>query len=317
MERIKIDEPRWDQTTYQGRANHFFTTTNPLNLLCSDKELDKAKEIVVKYRKDGQLNGLTIGDLWKAKHVYDSAFHPDTGEKMLIIGRMSAQVPCNMFITGCMMTFYRTTPAVVFWQWINQSFNAIVNYTNRSGNSPITNQQLGTSYALATSGALVTALGLNSLTKSMSPIIGRLVPFAAVAAANCVNIPLMRMHEIQKGITVSDEHGNVLGESSIAAKWGITQVVLSRIGMASPGMVLPPLLMNYLDRKGFLKRFPWSAAPIQVTLCGVLLTFATPMCCALFPQKASISVDSLEPELQAKIRQSPTAPSVVYYNKGL
>lgn len=31
------------------------------------------------------------------------------------------------------------------------------------------------------------------------------------------------------------------------------------------------------------------------------MTFATPMCCALFPQKASISVESLEPELKVSI----------------
>ncbi|KAK7081184.1 Sideroflexin-1 [Halocaridina rubra] len=316
MSRLNIEEPRWDQGTYEGRAKHFFTITNPLNLLCSSSQLDNAKNIVERYRKGEELT-LTENEIWRAKHIYDSAFHPETGEKMTLIGRMSAQVPMNMTITGCMLTFYKTTPAVVFWQWINQSFNAIVNYTNRSGDSPISLQQLGTSYVLATGGALATALGLNSMVKNLPPLIGRLVPFTAVAAANCVNIPMMRMRELQEGVALIDENGNKVGQSKTAAVRGITAVWISRVMMAAPGMVLPPILMNMLEKRGTLRRMPWISAPLQVFLCGVCLTFATPACCALFPQKASIAVSSLETEVQEQIRKLPSAPDVVYYNKGL
>ncbi|XP_066999013.2 sideroflexin-3 [Anabrus simplex] len=315
--KINIDEPRWDQSTYWGRARYYFTTTNPLNLLVSDKRLDEAKEIVTKYRRKGDMGNLTEDELWRAKEIYDSAFHPDTGEKMMLIGRMSAQVPMNMTITGCMMTFYKSAPAVIFWQWVNQSFNAIVNYTNRSGGSPITNDQLAESYALATGGALITALGLNSLVKRAPPIVGRWVPFAAVAAANCINIPMMRLQELKEGIPVNDEKGKKLTMSKVAAQHGIGAVTISRISMAAPGMALTPVVMDYLEKRGTLCRYPWSNAPIQILLCGFFLTFATPMCCALFQQKASISVDQLEPEAQQVIKKKSPPPEIVYYNKGL
>ncbi|KAJ8408776.1 hypothetical protein AAFF_G00245940 [Aldrovandia affinis] len=314
---LNIKEPRWDQETFMGRAKHFFTVTDPRNILLSNEQLEHARQIIHDYRQGVVSPGLTEDELWRAKYIYDSAFHPDTGEKMLLIGRMSAQVPMNMTITGCMMTFYKTTSAVVLWQWINQSFNAIVNYTNRSGDAPITVSQLGTAYVSATTGAVATALGLNALTKHVSPLIGRFVPFAAVAAANCINIPLMRQRELKHGIPIMDENDNRLGESTKAAQQAISQVVVSRILMASPGMAIPPFLMNTLEKRAFLKRFPWMSAPIQVGLVGFCLVFATPLCCALFPQKSSMSVSRLEPELQEKIRASHPGVERVYFNKGL
>lgn len=50
----------------------------------------------------------SVDELYNAKYLVDSAYHPDTGEKMFILGRMSAQVPMNMMITGCKSSFLLT-----------------------------------------------------------------------------------------------------------------------------------------------------------------------------------------------------------------
>uniref|UniRef100_A0A1B6EGL8 Sidoreflexin n=1 Tax=Clastoptera arizonana TaxID=38151 RepID=A0A1B6EGL8_9HEMI len=319
LPKVNLDEPRWDQNTYVGRVKYFFTTTNPLNILATPKQLEEAKRIVKAYKAGEKLpKDMTMKEVYKAKDLYDSAFHPDTGEKMILIGRMSAQVPMNMVITGCMMTFYKSNLAVVFWQWFNQSFNAIVNFTNRSGDSKLTTAQIFTSYLGATGGAVCTALYLNRLASQAPSILGRFVPFTAVAAANSINIPLMRINELRNGVQVFDENGNKLGHSKKAAQTGIISVLVSRIVMASPSMIFTPIIMNYLEHKDILlKKYPRSAAPLQTLICGFFLTFATPMACALFSQKSKKKVSSLEIELQKRIQEINPSIEFVYFNKGL
>uniref|UniRef100_A0A8D0BJP3 Sidoreflexin n=1 Tax=Salvator merianae TaxID=96440 RepID=A0A8D0BJP3_SALMN len=316
--RFNIDAPRWDQNTFIGRVKHFFNITDPRTLLVSERELDSAKVLVESCRVGTVPPGTTQEHLFYAKKLYDSAFHPDSGEKMNLIGRMSFQVPGGMAITGFMLQFYRTVPAVVFWQWVNQSFNAIVNYTNRNAASPITVKQIGVAYFTATSTALATAVGLNLYTKKAPSLVARWVPFVAVAAANCVNIPLMRQQELINGITVTDENDNPLGKSKKAAVKGITQVVISRITMAAPGMILLPIIMERLEKYPFMKNIHFLHAPLQTVLVGGFLIFMVPVACALFPQRSSIAVSQLEPDLRESIvaKYGDKVP-YVYFNKGL
>ncbi|PIC46160.1 hypothetical protein B9Z55_005942 [Caenorhabditis nigoni] len=313
-----ISSPRWDQNTFQGRMYHFFSTANCLNLFVSNATLEKARNIVLDYKQGKYDPNMTVDELWRAKTLYDSAFHPDTGEKMFILGRMSAQVPCNMLITGGMLTFYQKLPHVIFFHWINQSFNAIVNYTNRSGVHKQDDRTLFLSYCGATTGALSCALSFNFLLKKWKnapPLLARLVPFAAIAFANAINIPMMRNKEFTSGIPVEDADGRTMGFSTVAPEYAIPQVVLSRVGMAVPNMVLGPVILEQLSKAAWYT--PAMAAPLQTLLCGFMLAFSTPICCALFPQKSSIQVDQLELPLQEYINKLPNPPKTVYYNKGL
>lgn len=131
------------------------------------------------------------------------------------------------------------------------------------------------------------------------------------------NRTLVLFRELQQGVELFDENNEKMGVSKTAATHGITAVVLSRISMATPGMLFTPILATFLEKKGVLKRFPWANAPIQTLFCGLCLTFATPLCCALYSQRASIRVDQLEADVQEGIKKRNPDLKVVYYNKGL
>lgn len=207
-----------------------------------------------------------------AKKLYGSAFHPDTGELQNFVGRMSFQMPGGFIITAGMLNFYKSVPAVVLWQWINQSFNALVNYTNRNANSTLSVNQMAGAYVMATSSALVAALGCKSYwSRTAGPIMQRYVPFAAVATANCINIPLMRQQEVLQGIMLCDENGKKIGTSKVAAAKGISQVVFSRIVMAIPGMVLLPYITAQMEKHvSLFQRRPWVSGPFQLVVNGLL-----------------------------------------------
>lgn len=100
-------------------------------MLClkTDQELDEAKSlrssylwvvinnwlVIIKYiihfssfHRNGTLPpGTTTEQLLAAKQIYESSFHPDTGQKQNVFGRMCFQVPGGMAITGAMLSFYK------------------------------------------------------------------------------------------------------------------------------------------------------------------------------------------------------------------
>uniref|UniRef100_A0AC35U3A6 Sidoreflexin n=1 Tax=Rhabditophanes sp. KR3021 TaxID=114890 RepID=A0AC35U3A6_9BILA len=319
-DKIDLSGSRYDPSTFIGRAKHSFGTINPTYLFFSNEYLDECRKTITNYKKGIVDTKMTADELWTRKAHYDSAFHPETGEKAFVLGRMSAQSPCNALIKGAMLTFYKNPYAVFLWHWTNQGHGALLNYCNRSGKAGSgDNQRLMTAFGCATTAGVTTALTLNALVARMSvpPLVNRFVPLLASSIAMSINIPIIRQQEIFEGIAVKDENDKILGKSSIAATSAIGTVCLSRILIAAPYMIASPVLMEYLSKTKLYRNNTWISAPFQCLLTGLILCVSAPVGCSIFPQKASINVTSLEPALQGKLATLSYTSPVVYYNKGL
>lgn len=75
---------------------------------------------------------------------------------------------------------------------------------------------------------------------------------------------LSYQQEVVNGINIETESGEVVGASTNAAKAALVQVIPSRVGMAAPGMIIPPLIMSKLEKTAAFIKNPWLKAPVTV-----------------------------------------------------
>ncbi|KAK6110248.1 tricarboxylate carrier family protein [Brugia pahangi] len=327
LQRYNIDNPRWDQSRFLGRLRYFITITDPLKAFASQDTLQYSKRLLELYRVGREPYGTTMEDLQRAQAFYGSAFHPDTGQLQTLPGRMCANAWGGTLLCGAMMLWYKSTKAIVFWQWANQSFNALVNYTNRNAQSPLSKRDLLVAYTSAVTGALGVAVSLkNYLAKrAFSPLFQRFVPLVAVAVANAINIPFTRQNELLDGLPVTNEAGQVVGKSKMAAYKAITLVVFSRNVIVTPSMLLVPLIMNAMEKcNWYSNRAKFLNIPAQLVLTFILYGSMVPVGCALFPQINSVKATTLmhyEPatyeELKGHMGMNMPATQRVFFNKGL
>ncbi|CAL8263813.1 unnamed protein product [Lota lota] len=88
--------------------------------------------------------------------------------------------------------------------------------------------------------------------------------------------------ELKHGIPTTDENDNRLGESTKAAQQAISQVVVSRILMVSPGMAIPPFLMNHFPKEGIFEEVPMDECTHSSGPGGILLGVRhSPLLCTL------------------------------------
>ena len=158
-------------------------------------------------------------------------------------------------------------------------------------------------------------------------ILGRLVPFAAVASAGAINVFLMRGEEIRRGIDIypvqteeekaerekSGREVASLGKSKKAATLAVGETALSRVLNATPVMAIPPLILVRLQKMDWLKQRPRMVLPTNLGLILTTSIFALPLALAAFPQRQAVSASILEEEFRDKGGKD----GLVEFNRGI
>ena len=248
---------------------------------------------------------------------------------MLTPGMGVRTCPKSLAITDIAQTI-----GTISWQIINQSLNVAINSANANKSTALSTSVLIKSYFIAVTASCSVATGLNAIVprlKRVSPnarlILGRLVPFAAVASAGALNVFLMRGEEIKRGIDIypvqteedkaakekSGQEVASLGKSKKAATLAVAETALSRVLNATPVMAIPPLILVRLQKTDWLKQRPRMVLPTNLGLILTTSIFALPLALAAFPQRQAVNATTLEEEFHDKGGKG----GLVEFNRGI
>lgn len=254
--------------------------------------------------------GKSDSELWDAKRLVDSAVNHSTGEVVPKIARMCAFIPASLPITLGMLTM-TSTPSVLLLQWVNQSYNALFNFSHRSSGGSGKDQVLK-AYALATATSCGLALGLKKLASNIRP--PWLISTIAVMAAGSANVAFTRSSELTNGVDVYDKGGQTLGMSTRAGQYAVGFTILSRsIFLPIPIMVLPGYMSQWIRGR---RRSPASkGVKLGIDIGCIILSqaVALPICIAAFPQKLQLRRSQLEPKFYNESNKN----EIVFFQKGI
>lgn len=231
-----------------------------------------------------------IKEIRQAEVVVSTAIHPDTNEFIPWVCRLSSFLPCNVPIAFGFIIAKPTPFNTIFWQWINQTYNALMNYGNRNATSLYTTEDILKSYAAAVTSSIGVALGIRkalsgytrNLTGARLIIANAISSFFACSIAGYLNAKFMRKTELERGIDITDQDGNIIGKSKAAAHKAVNQTANSRFFLAIP-IFIPPFILFGIERARMMPKNFYLRTTLEILCICFELYFAVPFAIGAYP----------------------------------
>jgi hypothetical protein len=343
---------RYNMHTFRGRAWHFYRATNPVMMFETDRSIAMHKKRIEEFKRLKESSGgaqnyetfrgkikYSDAELWYSRSVIEGCVHPVTKQTIFPLFRFAAFAPLNLAIVPLMLA-----PSTIKSKWrtmgvhvLNQTVNAVVNYSNRSSDD-IDLKKLFAAYSAAVVSSCSLALSANYVMSKISDansfkatVVRGTLPFSAVVAAGFCNLALMRSEEwLGNGVPIraatgdlhdpvnDDNNGELLGYSRAAGKLSIAYCTATRVTLNFWAMMLPPFLLTAIFRSSkLLQGSPFLSRQVEAAVLGTIILLSVPPSLAVMKPVVTTSVSKLEPQFQNLSGKDGKRIENVTFYKGL